>query len=216
MIGTATASAVSTAGANDITVGGFKPALRFFDTVNDPAIGEPVLTPAAFANRLAKTGAAICDWVKAPDILGVVEVENLATLTELANYISGSCASAPAYAPYLIEGNDVGGIDVGFSQHPRGAHRRVAGGGDFDRPGRQGHPLRHHPLGCNPADAGCTSSLLNDRPSLVLRAAVNFTDGRRYPLTVIINHLRSLNGSDDPADGPRALSAPSRRCSSAT
>ena len=30
------------------------------------------LTPAAFANRLAKTGAAICDWVKAPDILGVV------------------------------------------------------------------------------------------------------------------------------------------------
>jgi len=34
----------------------------------------------------------------------------------------------------------------------------------------------------------------------VLRATVNFADGRMYPLTVIANHLRSLNGNDDPAD----------------
>lgn len=201
VIGTATASAVSTAGANDITVGGFN-LQRFFDTVNDPAIGEPVLTPAAFANRLAKTGAAICDWVKAPDILGVVEVENLATLTELANYINGNCASAPAYAPYLIEGNDVGGIDVGFLLSTRAVRTGVSRV-TVTSIAQVGKDTRYGttPLGCNPADAGCTSSLLNDRPSLVLRAAVNFTDGRRYPLTVIINHLRSLNGNDDPADG---------------
>ena len=58
-----------------------------------------------------------------------------------------------------------------------------------------------NPLGCTPGAAGCTSSLLNDRPSLVLRGAVNFADGRTYPLTVITNHLRSLGGNDDPVDG---------------
>lgn len=34
------------------------------------------------------------------------------------------------------------------------------------------------PLGCTPGEAGCTSNERNDRPALVLRAAVNFTDGR--------------------------------------
>ena len=200
-IGTPTPSAVSDAGANDITIAGFN-LLRFFDTVNDPAIGEPVLSPTAFANRLAKTGAAICDWVKAPDILGVVEVENLGTLTELANHINGNCASAPAYAPYLMEGNDLGGIDVGFLVSTRavraGVQRvQVAAVTQLGKDSRYGTS----PLGCTPGEIGCTSSLLNDRPSLLLRAAVNFTDGRTYPLTVIVNHLRSLNGNDDPADG---------------
>lgn len=201
VIGAATAMAVSDAGANDITVAGFN-LQRFFDTVNDPSIGEPVLTGVAFANRLAKTGAAICDWVKAPDILGVVEVENLGTLTELANYINGNCANAPAYAPYLQEGNDVGGIDVGFLVSNRavrvGVSRvQVASVTQYGKDTKYGTS----PLGCVPDTAGCTSSLLNDRPSLVLRAAVNFTNGRNYPLTVIVNHLRSLNGNDDPADG---------------
>jgi predicted extracellular nuclease len=201
VIGAPTASAVSTPGANDITVAGFN-LLRFFDTINDPAIGEPVLTPTAFANRLAKTGAAICDWVKAPDILGVVEVENIGTLTELANYINGNCASAPAYTPRLLEGNDVGGIDVGFlisSRAVRAGVSRV----DIASVTQIGKDTLYgtSPLGCTPGSPGCTSALLNDRPSLMLRAAVNFADGRNYPLTVIVNHLRSLNGNDDPADG---------------
>lgn len=200
VIGNATATAVSTPVADDITVAGFN-LLRFFDTVNDPAIGEPVLTATAYANRLAKTGAAICDWVKAPDILGVVEVENLGTLTDLANYINGNCASAPAYVPYLQEGNDVGGIDVGFlvsNRAIRAGVSRVAVG-SVTQVGKT-TLYGTNPLGCTPGAPGCTSALLNDRPSLVLRATVNFADGRVYPLTVIANHLRSLNGNDDPAD----------------
>ena len=200
VIGNATATAVSAPVADDITVAGFN-LLRFFDTVNDPAIGEPVLTPTAYANRLAKTGAAICDWVKAPDILGVVEVENLGTLADLANYINGNCASAPAYVPYLVEGNDVGGIDVGFlvsNRAVRAGVSRVAVG-SVTQVGKTS-VYGTNPLGCTPGAPGCTTSLLNDRPSLVLRATVNFADGRVYPLTVITNHLRSLNGNDDPAD----------------
>ena len=201
VIGAATASAVSDAGANDITVGGFN-LERFFDDINDPTISEPKLTSAAFANRLAKTGAAICDWVKAPDILGVVEVENLDTLTQLANYINGNCASAPVYAPYLQEGNDVGGIDVGFLVSNRAVRAGVSRVtvGSVTQIGKDTE-YGTSPLGCTPGAAGCTSSLLNDRPSLVMRAAVNFSTGRIYPLTVIVNHLRSLNGNDDPVDG---------------
>src|SRR5262249_47399019 len=46
--------------------------------------------------------------------------------------------------------------------------------------------------------------LLNDRPSLVLRAEVPRLGGTgSVPVTVIVNHLRSLSGIDDPADGNR-------------
>ncbi|MFS8138331.1 MAG: endonuclease/exonuclease/phosphatase family protein, partial [Thermomonas sp.] len=200
VIDSAAAMAVSDAGANDITVGGFN-LERFFDDTNDPSIGEPVLTSIAFANRLAKTGAAICAWVKTPDILGVVEVENLDTLTQLANYINGNCASAPVYAPYLQEGNDVGGIDVGFLVSNRAVRAGVSRV-TVNSVTQMGKTSEYgtSPLGCTPGALGCTSSPLNDRPSLVMRASVNFSTGRMYPLTVIVNHLRSLNGNDDPAD----------------
>lgn len=200
-IGNPTASAVSDAGANDVTVGGFN-LQRFFDDTNDPSVGEPVLSGTAFANRLAKTGAAICDWVKTPDILGVVEVENLDTLSQLANYINGNCASAPVYAPYLQEGNDVGGIDVGFLVSNRAVRAGVSRV-SVTSVIQMGKDTEYgtSPLGCTPSEPGCTSALLNDRPSLVLRSVVNFANGRTYPLTVIVNHLRSLNGNDDPVSG---------------
>jgi hypothetical protein len=45
--------------------------------------------------------------------------------------------------------------------------------------------------------------LLNDRPPLLLRANVQAACGGAFPLTVIVNHFRSLLGVDDPTDGPR-------------
>ena len=65
--------------ADEFTVAGYN-LERFFDTVNDPGIGEPVLTPAAFANRLNKASLGIRDYLNTPDIIGVVEIENLSTL----------------------------------------------------------------------------------------------------------------------------------------
>src|SRR5690606_10544088 len=61
---------------------------RFFDDSNDPAIGEPVLTPAAFARRLHKASLAVRDYLHMPDTLGTVEVENLSTLQRLAQRIN--------------------------------------------------------------------------------------------------------------------------------
>ena len=46
-------------------------------------------------------------------------------------------------------------------------------------------------------------SLLNDRPPLVLDAAVNLPGLDPFPVIVVVNHLRSLSSIDDPTDGPR-------------
>src|SRR5690606_26002521 len=91
---------------------------RFFDDQNDPAIGEPVLTPVAYQTRLDKASMAIRDYLHAPDILAVQEMENLTVLQDLAARIGEDAIASgqpdPQYAAYLEEGNDVGGIDVGY------------------------------------------------------------------------------------------------------
>jgi hypothetical protein len=46
-------------------------------------------------------------------------------------------------------------------------------------------------------------AILNDRPSLVLRTTITAPDASQFGVTVIVNHLRSLSGVDDPADGNR-------------
>ena len=172
----------------DVTIGGFN-LLRFFDEVND-SNGAPTLTAAALDKRLTKTSLAICDYVKAPDILGVVEVENLRVLGLLADRINSTCARAPAYVPYLVQGNDPGGINVGFLVSTRDAGGTVpAARVEVIEVAQYGKAtLFNNPDG--------STSLLNDRPPLLLRATVHAANGGTYPVTVVVNHLRSLNGID--------------------
>jgi predicted extracellular nuclease len=167
---------------------------RFFDTVNDPAIGEPVLTAAAFANRLNKASLGIRNELHMPDIVAVMEVENLSTLQQLASKVNLDTIAAgqpyPQYAAYLQEGNDVGGIDVGFlvkTAYVYEVAQRV-------------HVLDVTQFGkdttwIDPSDG--QPSLLNDRPPLLLRAIVNYVDGRSFPVSVFAVHQRSLNGISD-------------------
>jgi predicted extracellular nuclease len=180
----------------EFTVGSFN-LQRFFDTVNDPGIGEPVLTAIAYANRLNKASLAIRNFTKTPDILGVVEVENLTTLQDLAAKISADAIAAsqpdPLYQAFLVEGNDVGGIDVGFlvkQQLVNGPTPRVTVGSVVQENAGE--------LFTNPDSS---TELLNDRPTLRLMATVNHPNGASFPITVMVNHLRSLNGVDDNAPG---------------
>lgn len=171
---------------------------RFFDTVNDPAIGEPVLTPAAFDVRLRKASLAIRNFLHAPDILGAVEVENLSTLQALADRINFDAANNgqpnPLYEAYLVEGNDVGGIDVGLLVKTAEVRPGVPRVEVLDV-AQQGKDATWVFPG-----TGATS-LLNDRPPLLLDGVVHFADGRRLPVTTIVVHQRSLGGvdSEDPA-----------------
>lgn len=185
--------------ADDINVATYN-LQRFFDDNNDPSIGEPVLTSAAYDKRLNKASLGIRNYLHFPDILGAVEVESLSVLTTLANRVNADAVANgqpdPQYKAYLMEGNDVGGIDVGFlvktSEVAAGVPRVKVG------------LVEQHGKSTRWTEPGGNSSLLNDRPPLSLEAVVNFADGRQFPLTAIVVHQRSLNGNEtDDAAGER-------------
>jgi predicted extracellular nuclease len=165
---------------------------RFFDTVDD-AEQDAVLTPSAFANRLQKASLMIRNVLNLPDILGVEEVEHLSTLQALATKLNDDEVAAghasPGYAAYLEEGNDIGGIDSGFLVKSS----RV---GVVDVVQYNKAETYIDPTSGNPA-------LLNDRPPLVLRGTVHHVSGATFPVTVIVNHMRSFSSVSDPTDGPR-------------
>lgn len=167
--------------------------LRLFDATNDPGISEPVLTPGAFMGRLMKISLAIRNVMKTPDIIGVEEVENLATLQALADWVNDDAVfdgqPDPQYVAYVEEGNDVGGIDVGFLV--KTSRVTVVDVTQIGKDATYINPLNGLP------------EMLNDRPPLVLRAEVQPPAGPALPVTVIVNHLRSLSGIEDPTDGPR-------------
>lgn len=182
----ASARPVPAGAASELTVGSFN-LERFFDATNDPGIGEPVLTQIAFNNRLNKASLAIRNVLRTPDVLGVIEVENLTTLQALANKINSDAvaagASNPNYVAYLEEGNDVGGIDVGFLvKTTRDNAARIA----VVSVTQEGKNATFTPPGSS------TPELLNDRPPLVLQATVMTPANDVFAFTVIVNHLRSL------------------------
>ena len=179
--------------ADEFTVASFN-IERFFDTVDDPGIGEPVLSSTAFNNRLSKASLAIRNVLRTPDILGVVEAENLAALQALADKVNADAVAAaqpnPNYLAFLQEGNDPGGIDVGFLVSD--ARVNVV---SVTQEGKDTTFI-------DPTDG--SEDVLNDRPPLVLKAKVVPTAAAEFPVLVIVNHLRSLNDvAQDPGAGPR-------------
>jgi predicted extracellular nuclease len=162
---------------------------NFFDDEDDPAIKEDVLTPEAFKLRLKKVSMAIRDVLQNPDVIGTVEVEDLATLKRLADRINADAVAAgkpnPKYEAFLIEGNDGRGIDNGFlvkSARVKVLEAKQVGKNDKFKDPNTGE-----------------ENFLNDRPPLMLRAAVNDpAGGQPFEFTVVVNHLKSFLGYDDP------------------
>ena len=167
---------------------------RFFDTVNDPGISEPVLTGDAFASRLNKASLGIRAYMHSPDVIGVSEVENINALQALADKLNADAIALgepdPGYVAYLEEGNDVGGIDVGF----------LVKSGEVGASLPRVDVISVEQVGASVTwtyEGNNSTSLLNDRPPLVLDAVVNFSDGRALPVTVVSVHQRSLSGIND-------------------
>ncbi len=189
--GNVSATPVPMQAPNELTIANFNME-RFFDTVNDPTVSDVALTPTAFANRLNKASLAIRTVMNTPDIIGVEEMENLTTLQAVADKVNGDAVAAgqpnPNYQPFLVEGNDIGGIDVGFlvkSTINVLSVQQLGKDTTFIQPDG-------------------TSALLNDRPPLVLTATASQPGSdTSLPVTVVVNHLRSLLSIDDPVDGPR-------------
>jgi predicted extracellular nuclease len=157
--------------------------LRLYDTVNDPATSDEVPTALAYANRLNKASLLIRQGLGAPDVLALQEIENLTVLRDLAAKLQADDPSL-VYTPYLLEGNDIGGIDVGFLVRDTVRVDSVEQFGATD-----------------PFTFNGNTALLNDRPPLVLRGAY-VANGAPFPITVIAVHQRSLSGIEG-SDGAR-------------
>lgn len=179
------------AGADEFAVASFN-LQRFFDTTDDPSVGDAVLTAAAYETRLRKASLYIRGLMRLPHIIGVQEVENLGVLQALAARLNRDAREArelkPRYEAYLEEGNDPGGIDVGLlvdrarvevlqvEQEGRG-ERFLAPSGQLD--------------------------VVHDRPPLVLQARITWPAVSTRPLTVVVAHMRSLIDIDSPTGGAR-------------
>lgn len=189
--GNVSATPVPVPNSNEFTVAALN-LERFYDQVNDPG-GDAVLTATAYQNRLHKASLLIRNVMRAPDIIGIVEVETLTVLQALASQLNADAVADgdpdPNYQAYLAEGNDPGLIDVGFLV--KAARVTALAVTQEGKTATYIDPNTGLP------------ALLHDRPPLVLEAEMQPANGAAYPVTVIVNHLRSLNGVDDPVDGNR-------------
>jgi len=163
----------------------------FFDAGDDPGTSDDVLDEAEVTARLAKASLYVRTVLSSPDVLAVVEVENLAVLARLAARIDADAAAAgesePGYAAYLEEGSDGRGIDVGF----------------LVRTGRVAViEVVQEAAGATYADpsSGALRPVF-DRPPLLLRALVPPAGAPALALTVIACHLKSLIDIEHPCDG---------------
>ncbi len=185
------AKPVAPATFNELSIASFN-MQRFYNNVDD-AGGDVVLTLAAYNKRLNKASLAVRNVMRSPDVIGVVEMENLSTLQDVANKINADAVAAgqpnPNYFAYLVEGNDVGLIDVGFLV--KATQVAVT------------DVVQAELAGCMQNAATCynyvnpntgATELLNDRPPLILRG-----EKSGLPFTVIVNHSRSLSGIDSTA-----------------
>lgn len=129
-----------------------------------------------FANdsRLAAFSSHIRNVLGSPDVLAVQEVDTLATLSDLAAKVNAD--GGLDYTAYLLEGNDIGGIDVGFLVRGSVSVSSVTQIGATDT---------------WVAPGGSAPELLNDRPPLLLRGSFN-GNGLPFPIAVIAVHQRSL------------------------
>ncbi len=187
--------AVSPAGDREVTVGSFNVENFFDDEVNSSNVEKEATLPKdVFQARLNKASLAIRTVLSMPDVLGIVEMENLKVLQKLADKINADAVAAgkpdPKYVPYLEEGNDVRGIDVGFLV--KSTKVKVVEVKQLAKDEKLSY------------GAGFPDEKLFDRPPLMLRAEVaDAKTGKPFAFTVIVNHLKSYRGIDDEKDGDR-------------
>lgn len=186
---------LSPAGEREATVGSFNVQNFFDDEENSSNVEKEVVLPKEqFQKRLNKVSLAIRNGLSLPDVLGIVEVENLKALQKLADKVNADAIAAglasPKYTAHLEEGNDVRGIDVGFLI--KSSKIKVLEVKQLAKDVKiEGVP-------------GSDGQSLFDRPPLMLRAEVIDTKAPKpLTFTTIVSHFKSYNGIDDEKDGPR-------------
>ena len=172
--------AVSAGQPEELRIGSFN-VLRLCDTLANTTFvcgngGEP--DAAALALKLSRLSDYVGNVLELPDVLGVVEVENLDVLQMLSDRITTDFGIT--YTSYLEEGNDGGGIDVGYLVRSDRVSNVVIT--QFDK----------NEMWLDPRDNMMHE--LHDRPSLKLEGTF---DGQSF--ATIIVHPKSRSCVDAPS-----------------
>jgi uncharacterized protein len=164
---------------------------NLFDEIDDPDIKEDLVTAESFAERLKKISLAVRTIMQTPDVIGVIEVENLAVLKRLAEKINADAVAAgkpdPKYQAYLQDGNDGRGIDSGFLV--KSSRLKIIETKQLGKTDKYRNPVTKE------------DNFLNDRPPLMLRSSITDTKTNQpFEFTVVVNHLKSFLGYNDPKE----------------
>ncbi|WP_188310302.1 lamin tail domain-containing protein [Arenimonas fontis] len=173
--GGAQVRAVPAAGKEDVRVGSYNIQNLSGGAAVDPA-------------RLAKLSEVFCQYLRLPDVVGLIEIGDLATAQRLAQAINddefGHCPDDPQYQAHLLAAS--GSQRLGFL-----VKTAPAATGE---PRVQVLDVVEHFVGEPLLDpqGNASSLVLFDRPPLHLSAVVNGDNGEDYPLEVLLNHTLSL------------------------
>ncbi len=167
---------LSEAGPNQFSIATFN-AENFFDNRDPNPSSPPRPSKGEYQLKLTKAAAAIVN-MGAPTIVGLQEVENIGVLEQLA---AQEQLAAYNYTPFLIEGTDSRGIDVGYLV--RGDQATVESAEAY------------------PAPEGLTS-----RPPLVIKVTVHLDSGDQT-VYVLNNHFSSLAGGEAATEPRRTAQA---------
>lgn len=190
--GASRALPVPAPGAGEFVIAGMN-VERLFDETDERDSFDPAIPAESIDTKFRKLSNAIRNYLRLPDVIGMVEVENLPILERLAAKINadavGAGLSDPGYKAFLIEGNDPGGIDNAFLV--KTSTVKVIEVKQFGKDDMYRNPVEKKDM------------VLNDRPPLMLRASVkNPKTNADFEFTVIVNHMKSLRGYNDEKDAP--------------
>lgn len=131
------------------------------------------------ASRIEKASIYIREVLGTPNVVAIQEVFDIGDLNAIAARILADDATT-SYTAQLVEGNDVGGIDVGYLIDNTISNVTATQLGAAETLSLDG-------------------SLLHDRPPLLLEG--DYTgNGMAFPFTALNVHNRSLGGIENPND----------------
>jgi predicted extracellular nuclease len=193
---TLSATPVPLALSSDLTIGSFNME-RFYNDINENN-GAVVLTTTAYHGRLQKASLAIRNVMRMPDIIGLEEVEGqqnspgstpVPVIQDIVNQVNADAIAAGqgnpnyAYCPGFVT-NDPSAIIPAII---------------YKQDKVQLTSCVQYGVNTQYTEPGGTTNILNDRPPITLAANVKATGSdSALPVRLLVNHLRSLSGIDQP------------------